>query len=855
MIAPENDGALSQDQFVAALRAQKDRPGFQHTLRDVLVGEDVRVPGDVQAHRRSGVLAAVTRQLDVRDLVGGIVGDAPSQAGMAPAGGKPDEVSEVKVGLREQAEAGGGGQPGWPLIPEEEAAIATERAVALAKLGYVVFPLDRRPGREKKPMFKWGKGATRDGDRVRDYWRRHPGAHIAVACKLSTPQLVCIDCDNKNGKNGQAAFLELMQGDPGTSLVARTPSGGMHYVYRAPTDFEVRSRNNSLGPGIDVKAGGRDFGGYFVAPNGLDNRSWLNGDPGVVPPPELPGRLRELLRDRERGSRSEPDSHDVEGLPTTNGTEAFEVQNGNPSAFLLGEIDAALKIIPADDYDIWRDTIFAVHAALRGSRSGIPLIRAYSERATEREKRNPNEGETIYSDANLPGDGKPAVTAARLWALAVLFGMPMPQDGRVSTSALRRAHDAYQHELPAEARARFQAILASGFDEILDEGEADDRCGDPMAIVRQIERDGPLVRVSTGIESLDQMTGGGFPLGSRVYLIGAPDAGKTALVVQMGDEFLRQGIPVAFLGVDEEPIDLMTRLMQRRGVRRTDCEERSTATLARMRQEVGGVPLLLFDGGTAIEGAAAKLHALARNRAPGVDRPPCALIVDSVQAARTAKEAERDGLYAQVTERVGALRAAAKRYRMLVISTSEMNRGAYRSKKVDEQSADMASAKESGAIEFSARVLLSLRNVEGSSDVVALRVVKNKHGPSHRDQDGIFLRVDRAGQQLTEDNDFKPLDLDERRAAGALERGIVDAGKVVGVLCSGDLGVNDLKAKMKSLHGMSPGRTADARAVLIEAGAIEERPSPRGGKQQHLVLDKVPANIRAQMPPAGSGSK
>jgi hypothetical protein len=57
----------------------------------------------------------------------------------------------------------------------------------------------------------------------------------------------------------------------------------------------------------------------------------------------------------------------------------------------------------------------------------------------------------------------------------------------------------------------------------------------------------------------------------------------------------------------------------------------------------------------------------------------------------------------------------------------------------------MAASKHSGAVEYSARVLLGLRSVKGKSDMIEVDVAKNKHSPGGEQ---FFLRVDRATQTL-----------------------------------------------------------------------------------------------------------
>jgi KaiC/GvpD/RAD55 family RecA-like ATPase len=370
--------------------------------------------------------------------------------------------------------------------------------------------------------------------------------------------------------------------------------------------------------------------------------------------------------------------------------------------------------------------------------------------------------------------------------------------------------------------------------------------GDPMAVFDFWQHEGPLVRLPTGIKALDDMTGGGLVLGSRVYMVGAPNAGKTALMMQLADVFAMRGIPVGVLGIDEEASDLATRQLQRRGFSRESCERRDPLTLEAARAAFASLPMRLFDPSMAIEEAAVALHRFACERFPGVDRPPCVLFIDSVQVARCMGEKDDENTYRAVTRRVAAIRAAASRYRMLVVATSEMSRAAYKAKRVEDQVTDMASAKESGAIEFSARVLLALRSVPLDSDHVELRVAKNKHGRDHRpDEDGIFLRVDRARQTLSEDADFRPLDVEDVRQNEKDQRMVSDAAALAELLGEGPKNYRQACAALAP--NVPESRVRAAKSWLTEVGAILEVPGARNSKDMRLDGNKLPESVVAAL--------
>lgn len=264
---------------------------------------------------------------------------------------------------------------------------------------------------------------------------------------------------------------------------------------------------------------------------------------------------------------------------------------------------------------------------------------------------------------------------------------------------------------------------------------------------------GPLIHEPTGIAKLDELTGGGPVYGSRWYALGAPDAGKTALFDQFAHTWAQRGVAVGVLAVDEEDEDQATRLVQRTDVpgtsdyfRRQHCEERNDHMVTLMSAALCELPIVFYDETWTIEAAAADLAAYANSLAT-----KAALFVDSIQAvtcdaSRALRDASR---HETISANVRALRTVATRHRLIALATSEMGRDFYRSVRLADGADDMAGAKESGAVEYSARVMISLRSVKDEKDLIETRVVKNKHGPSYPREPAFYLRLDRERQTLT----------------------------------------------------------------------------------------------------------
>lgn len=74
-----------------------------------------------------------------------------------------------------------------------------------------------------------------------------------------------LDIDPKDGGDQSLLALEAQYGALPTTRVHRTGSGGLHYLFSLPTDFEVTNSRGRLPRGIDV----RGNGGFIVAPGSV----------------------------------------------------------------------------------------------------------------------------------------------------------------------------------------------------------------------------------------------------------------------------------------------------------------------------------------------------------------------------------------------------------------------------------------------------------------------------------------------------------------------------------------------------------------------------------------------------------
>ena len=178
-----------------------------------------------------------------------------------------------------------------PHIGECVRSAATSKlktALGYAQRGWPVFPC--KPG-GKRPTTRAGfKDASTDPQQITAWWHESPQANIGVA--TGAAGLVVIDVDVKNGAPGLEswqALLDELGPEIGETAVARTPSGGRHYVYRA-NGHSLRNSVGKLAPGLDVRA----EDGYVVAPGSETPEGsyvWMTD----CEPAELPATLAERL--------------------------------------------------------------------------------------------------------------------------------------------------------------------------------------------------------------------------------------------------------------------------------------------------------------------------------------------------------------------------------------------------------------------------------------------------------------------------------------------------------------------------------------------------------------------------------
>lgn len=179
-----------------------------------------------------------------------------------------------------------------------------DAALDYAAVGYSVIPVRS----DKTPYTPHGlKDASQDPDTLRKWWETWPDANVAIACGRVSGNLVVLDVDMKNGKNGKRSIeiWEAEHGDFPATVMANTPSGGMHYFFRVDDPGKYKNTVEAI-PAVDI----RGDGAYVVVyPSGVggDGKmyTWRHGVSctETAEVAEANESVLELLRKNSRDSK------------------------------------------------------------------------------------------------------------------------------------------------------------------------------------------------------------------------------------------------------------------------------------------------------------------------------------------------------------------------------------------------------------------------------------------------------------------------------------------------------------------------------------------------------------------------
>ena len=128
--------------------------------------------------------------------------------------------------------------------------------------------------------------ATKDQQVIKEWWQQWPEANIGVRTGQASG-IMAVDLDVKDEDvNGITNWYDLLDAHGSAStMTAFTGSGGQHWIYKLPTDCEVRNdAGTKLAKGIDI----RGDGGYIVVAPSIHlsgaTYEWEDNSPAVLAP-------------------------------------------------------------------------------------------------------------------------------------------------------------------------------------------------------------------------------------------------------------------------------------------------------------------------------------------------------------------------------------------------------------------------------------------------------------------------------------------------------------------------------------------------------------------------------------------
>ena len=128
-----------------------------------------------------------------------------------------------------------------------------EGALARAAEGWRVIPINVGA---KKPVYEgWQHLATRDPDQIAAWWTINEWYNVGT---VVGEDIVVVDVDIRESQVGDQSLERILQeySPMPPTRVHRTSSGGWHYIFRRPGDWDIyQGPLNPEYPGIDIKTG------------------------------------------------------------------------------------------------------------------------------------------------------------------------------------------------------------------------------------------------------------------------------------------------------------------------------------------------------------------------------------------------------------------------------------------------------------------------------------------------------------------------------------------------------------------------------------------------------------------------
>lgn len=274
-------------------------------------------------------------------------------------------------------------------------------------------------------------------------------------------------------------------------------------------------------------------------------------------------------------------------------------------------------------------------------------------------------------------------------------------------------------------RARASLEQAAGIGRVTDSREFDQVVDDWLANL-----DAPKVPpLSTGIQDLDELLGGGTRPGQMVVIGARPGIGKSVLGTNFAVAAAKKGFGATVCSLEMSESELLERIFaDQAGVsldrvrqpKMLDQDDRYR--LKSTAEQVGALPLKIVD---AAQQTLATIRSVARDRARTA-RGLRLLVVDYLQLMSGSGRVENR--QQEISEISRGLKLLAKELGITVVALSQLNRGSEQRAGGRPQLSDL---RESGAIEQDADIVILLhRDIddETAADQIELRIPKHRGG-------------------------------------------------------------------------------------------------------------------------------
>lgn len=448
-----------------------------------------------------------------------------------------------------------GGNPGSQNVHNQNDSTACDAALRYAEQGIYVFPvkvtLADNGKKQVIPIGNWRENSTIDPKKI-EFWFQQGNvwANAAVAIDCGKSHLVVIDPDEGNGKNGLAAWGQLVaENRLSATWRARTPNGGEHWYYKEnPRRVVGVDSSGKVAPDVDV----RGLGGFVFAPGSSfegGRWTWIEGEPEWDSLPIVP----DLVADR-MNTKPEAENQQPQGNP-------FDTFQPGPTARMFTQAQAAAFIQPhldnlrhAPDGTI-NDRLNAAAKALSHfgpefwSTAAKEALLSDALNATVYDGKTWKAADTIRSAFNSAvGDWRAQKTEEPMWT------PPGAPEQPLDTFEAEVAKKIWQLRVTEEAKARHAALKA---------GDQPRPASTVLAALLDEPDDDPVYRIN-----------GLWPTGGNVILAAQRKAGKSTLTGNVirslvdGDTFLSDSP----FGVPGQPSFTVTPLGQQETVFLADLE-------------------------------------------------------------------------------------------------------------------------------------------------------------------------------------------------------------------------------------------------------------------------------------------